>query len=66
MTLPRLEYEYIQNKNFIIFPEKKGVNRKSFKLKLEKKKRNKFTRKIKITKKRKNKSLSSKSIFGIF
>ena len=40
MTLPRLEYEYIQNKEFIIFPEQKTIKRKSFKLKLDKKKNN--------------------------
>lgn len=59
MTLPRLEYEYIQNKDFIIFPEKKGVKKKSFKLKLERKKKNKTN---KISKKKS----ASKSIFGIF
>lgn len=58
MNLPRLEYEYIKNKDFIIFPEKKGLNKKSFKLKLERKKKNKTN---KISKKRKK-----KSIFGIF
>lgn len=58
MTLPRLEYEYIQNKEFIIFPEQKTIKRKSFKLKLDKKKNN-------ITIKRKKKFVS-KSIFGIF
>ena len=55
MTLPRLEYEHIQNKDFIIFPEQKAIKRNSFKLKLEIKKKNKITRKRK-----------KKSIFSIF
>ncbi len=58
MTLPRLEYEHIQNKDFIIFPEQKAIKRNSFKLKLERKKKNKIN---KITRKKKK-----KSIFGIF
>ena len=59
MTLPRLEYEHIQNKDFIIFPQRKGVKKHSFKFKLERKKNKKKN-------KTKKKKLKSKSIFSIF
>jgi|688.fasta_scaffold21999_14 hypothetical protein len=61
MTLPRFEYDYFKNKNFIIFPEKKGLKKRTNKTNKFKLKRKKITKKH-ITKKH-NKT---KSIFGFF
>jgi hypothetical protein len=60
MTLPRLEYEYVKKKEYIIFPEKKPTHKVNSKYKLERK------NKTKNRTKNKTKKYKKKSLFTLF